>query len=277
VKKKKENNKNNGSSLYKKPILTTKEAGKLLKVGVQTIKNYIYKGKLKSFKTPGGHHRILRSDLPTQIKDIFMEELKNGTEAFIKKDNIELTPNLHETYLIIIKALAKALEIKDASKERHSDFAVNCALKMAQRLNLTEQERENLEFATLLKDIGKIEVSERILEKPGNLSEEEYSIVKRYPRIGEKIVGEINFLEDTKPLIRHHQEMFNGKGYPDGLAGEDIPLGARILAIAGTYQALISDRPYRRAFSKEEAVRIIKENSGTQFDPKLVDLFLSIV
>ena len=270
--------KNNHSSLYKKPILTTKEAAKLLKVGVQTIKNYIYKGKLKSFKTPGGHHRILRSDLPTQIKDIFMEELKNGTEGIIKKEGAEVSPpDIHETYLVIIKALVKALEIRDAGKERHADFAVKCALKMAQQLNLTEEEKENLEFAALLKDIGKVEINEKILEKPDKLTEDEFSIIKEHPKIGERIVSEINFLQDTKPLIRHHQEMFNGRGYPDGLSGENIPLGARILAVAGAYQALISDRPYRKAFSKEDAISIIKQNSGTQFDPKLVDLFLSVV
>lgn len=271
----KENN-NNHTSLYRKSILTTKEAAKLLKVGVQTIKNYIYQGKIKAFKTPGGHHRILSSDLPTQLKDTFMEELKNGTEALIKTNGNKLDTDSHQTYLVIIRALVKALEMRDVCKVGQSDFAVACSLKMAKQFNLSVEEEKTLELASLLRDIGKIGVSEQILGKPGKLTEQEFMVVKEHPRIGENIVGEIRFLEKTKPLIRHHHERFDGEGYPDRLSGDQIPLGARILGIAGVYQALISDRPYRKAYSEDEAKEIIKESSGTQFDPKLVDMFLNI-
>jgi len=267
----------NNSSLYKKPVLTTKEAAKLLKVGVQTIKNYIYQGKIKSFKTPGGHHRILRSDLPTQLEETFMEELENGTRELLKANGNKAAHDTHETYLVIIKALVKALEMRDACDDSHLDFAAKCSLKIAQRLNLSDEEKKNLELAALLRDIGKIGVSEQILGKPGKLTEQEFMVIKEHPKIAERIVSDIKFLEKTKPLVRHHHERMDGDGYPDGLKGKDIPLGARIIAITGVYQALISDRPYRKAYSEEAAKAIIKENSGSQFDPKLVDLFFEVV
>ncbi|MDP8229623.1 MAG: HD domain-containing phosphohydrolase [Candidatus Gorgyraea atricola] len=270
------NNKNNIAPLYKKSILTTKEAAKLLKVGVQTIKNYIYSGKIKSFKTPGGHHRILRSDLPHQLETTFLEELKNSTEEYMKVNGNSKVTDTHETYLVIIKALSKAMAMREAPEVGHADFAVAYSLKMAEELKLSNEEKKTLELASLLRDLGKVGVSEQILGKPGKLTEQEYMVVKEHPKIAERIVRDIKFLENTKPLIRHHHESFNGTGYPDGLAGENIPLGARILAIAGVFQALVSDRPYRKAYSKEDAINIIKEHSGTQFDPTLVGHFLKI-
>ncbi|MDP8230582.1 MAG: HD domain-containing phosphohydrolase [Candidatus Gorgyraea atricola] len=266
----------NNSSLYKKPVLTTKEAAKLLKVGVQTIKNYIYQGKIKSFKTPGGHHRILRSDLPAQLEETFMAELKNGTEQLIRTNGAKAAHDTHESYLVIIKALVKALEMRETRDDSHLDFAAKCSLKMAQRLDLPEEEKKNLELAALLRDIGKIGVSEQILGKPGKLTEQEFMVIKEHPKIAERIVSDIEFLEKTKPLVRHHHERMDGSGYPDGLSGKNIPLGARIIAITGVYQALISDRPYRKAYSEEDAKAIIKKSSGSQFDPKLVDLFFEV-
>lgn len=279
----KKNNSNpngkNNSSLYKKPLLTTKEAARLLKVGVQTIKNYIYQGKIKSFKTPGGHHRILRSELPIQLEETFMEELKNGTKEFIKANGKRPEIDLHETHLVIIKALVKALAMREAcaTSEEHPDFAADCSLRMAERLNLSDEAKKTLELASHLRDIGNIGVSEQILGKPGKLTEQEYMVVKEHPKIAERIVDGVKFLEKTRPLIRHHHEKYSGSGYPDGIKGEDIPLGARIIAIAGVYQALLSDRSYRKAYSKQEAVDIIRESAGTQFDPKLVDLFCEVI
>ena len=271
----KNNNKNNHTALYKKSILTTKEAAKLLKVGVQTIKNYIYQGKIKSFKTPGGHHRILRSDMPAQLESTFLEEIKNGTQEFIKTNGDRV--DTHETYLLVLKALVKALEIREGCESDQPDFTARYSLEIAQRLNMDEDEKKTLELASLLRDIGKIGVSEQILGKPDELTEQEYMVIKEHPKIAERIVSDIKFLEDARPLIRHHHEWIDGTGYPDGLKGEKIPLGARILAIAGVFQALLSERPYRKAYSKQEAIRIIRENSGSQFDPKLANLFFEIV
>jgi len=269
------NNKNNIASLYKKSILTTKEAAKLLKVGVQTIKNYIYQGKIKSFKTPGGHHRILRSDLPAQLESTFLEEIKNGTQESIKT-NIDKI-DTHETYLLVLKALVKALEVREGCESNQPDFTARYSLEIAQRLNMDEDEKKTLELASLLRDIGKIGVSEQILGKPDKLTEQEYMIIKEHPKIAERIVSDIKFLEDTKPLIRHHHEWIDGTGYPDGLKGENIPLGARVLAIADVFQALLSERPHRKAYSREEAIKIIRQNSGSQFDTILANLFLESV
>ena len=275
VKNDKENH--NNLSLYKKPILTTKEAARLLKVGVQTIKNYIYQGKIKSFKTPGGHHRILRQDLPAQLEEAFMEELTNGTNEFIKTNGNKIHQDPHETYIVIIRALVKALEMRETRDDAYLGFTAKCSLKIAERLNLSAEEKRTVELAAFLRDIGKIGVSEQILRKSGKLTEQEFKVIKEHPKIAERIVSDIKFLEKTKPLVRHHHESFNGSGYPDGLKGEDIPLGARIIAIGDVYQALISNRSYRKAYSGKEAKAIIKESSGSQFDPDLVNVFLEIV
>ena len=186
----------NNPSLHEKPVLTTKEAAKLLKVGVQTIKNYIYQGKIKSFKTPGGHHRILRSDLPSQLEEAFMGEFKSGAEEFIKTDGNKIHQDPHETYLII-KALVKALEVNGARSDAHLDFATKCSLKIAQRLSFSDEEKKNLELAALLRDIGKIGVSEQILGKQGKLTEQEFMVIKEHPKIAERIVSDIKFLENT--------------------------------------------------------------------------------
>ena len=147
---------------------------------------------------------------------------------------------------------------------------------LTKEMGLQEEEREIIRDACLLHDIGKIGISENILRKPAKLSNCEWEIMKSHPVMGEEILKPLPTLKPVLPLIRHHHERWDGKGYPDGLKGEEIPLGARIIAICDAFDAMTSLRPYRKPLSKEKALKEIEKNSGTQFDPKLVEIFLKI-
>ncbi len=176
-----------------------------------------------------------------------------------------------------IKALAAALETKDVDTMGHSDRTVEYALAVAKGLGLSEVDQELFEYAAILHDIGKIGIPETILKKPGKLTPEEYEVMKQHPAFGAKIVQQIKFLGPVVPLVRADHERWDGKGYPDGLRGEKIPLGARVVAIVDAYDAMTSDRVYRKALGKEYAISELRKYAGTQFDPQLVKLFLEIL
>jgi len=142
---------------------------------------------------------------------------------------------------------------------------------------MSQAEREELVYLCLLHDIGKIGIPDNILNKPGKLTPEEFEIMKRHAEIGEKIISPLEMLKKLKPLIRHHQEFYNGTGYPDGLHGEAIPLACRILAVVDTFDAMTTDRPYRKALPVEAAIAELHRCSGSQFDPKIVDVFIRIL
>src|SRR5919109_537978 len=147
---------------------------------------------------------------------------------------------------------------------------------MAPRLDLPAQEVDRLKVAALLHDVGKVAVPEEILEKPTALTSSEWRTVVQHPRIGQVILDQAAALKDAAPIILHHHERYAGHGYPFGLRGNDIPLGARIVAIADAYDAMIHDRPYKRAISHDAAVAELRRHAGTQFDPDLVDLFADL-
>ena len=176
-----------------------------------------------------------------------------------------------------IYSLAKSIELRDRRTKEHCDRMVEYAEKVAQRIGMNEQEVDNVRRAAMLHDIGKLGISDGILLKPGRLTPEEYEIVKKHPVIGADIISVAGFLRDIVPLILCHHERYDGAGYPRGLKGEEIPLGARIIAVADVYEALTSDRPYHKAISKEEAVVILKEGSGTQFDERILKVFLDVI
>lgn len=176
-----------------------------------------------------------------------------------------------------IKALAQALETKDVDTMGHSDRTVEYALAVAKGLGLSEVDQELFQYAAILHDIGKIGIPETILKKPGKLTPEEFEVMKQHPEFGAKIVQQIKFLGPVVPLVRADHERWDGKGYPDGLRGEKIPLGARVVAIVDAYDAMTSDRVYRKALGKESAISELRKSAGTQFDPQLVKLFLEIL
>lgn len=176
-----------------------------------------------------------------------------------------------------IKALAQALETKDFDTMGHSDRTVKHALALAKQLGASEQDQELFQYAAILHDIGKIGIPEAILKKQGKLTPEEIEVMKQHPVLGAQIVQQIKFLAPVVPLVRADHERWDGKGYPDGMQGEDIPLGARVVAIVDAYDAMTSDRVYRKAPGKEYAIAELKKYAGTQFDPQLVNAFLKIL
>ena len=176
-----------------------------------------------------------------------------------------------------IYSLAKSIEMRDKRTREHCDRMVELAEKTARRVGMNELEIDNVRRAAMLHDIGKIGISDAILLKPGRLTPEEYEVVKKHPVIGADIISVAGFLKDIVPLILGHHERWDGTGYPRGLKGDEIPLGSRILAVADVYEAITADRPYHKAISKEEAVQIIREGAGTQFDERIVGVFLEVL
>jgi diguanylate cyclase (GGDEF)-like protein/putative nucleotidyltransferase with HDIG domain len=176
-----------------------------------------------------------------------------------------------------IEALSAAVDAKDHYTHGHSDAVTRYSLALAQRLGLSATEVENLKAAALLHDIGKIGTPDSILRKPGPLKLDEWQIIEDHPRIGSEILEKVQKLSGIVPAVRHHHERYDGLGYPYGLSGKNIPLIARIIALADAYDAMVSDRTYRNALSSGEAMEEIRRCAGTQFDPELVDLFVGIV
>ena len=175
-----------------------------------------------------------------------------------------------------LEALAAALETRDRETEGHSVRVTQYSRALGEALGLSTEELGALQSGALLHDIGKIGVPDAILRKPGPLLSHEWEQMRRHPEIGAGMVGRIAFLETALPVVRHHHERFDGAGYPDRLENDGIPLTARIFAVADTFDAMTSDRPYRRAVPIPEARDEIANSSGTQFDPRIVEAFLSI-
>jgi len=178
--------------------------------------------------------------------------------------------------LLTVKALVAALESKDRYTHNHSLGVAKIAERIIEKMELSEKEKFKIRFAALLHDVGKIGIPDRVLNKKGQLHEEEWLIMQKHPAIGAKIIGHIPGLKEIGEIVLCHHARWDGKGYPFPLSGEDIPLGARIIAIADTFQAMTSNRPYRKSFPLEAAIREIESCSGTQFDPQIVKSFLDI-
>lgn len=173
-------------------------------------------------------------------------------------------------------ALARTVDTKSKWTAGHSERVAELAVKIAKVMGFDAKAIDNLNRAALLHDIGKIGIPMRILDKPDQLTDEEYLHIKEHPIIGAKIIEPIEAYADVIPIILQHHEKYNGKGYPSGLSGENIIIGARILAVADVYDAIISSRPYRQGWVKEKVIQLIKDESGQHFDPIIVDAFLSV-
>jgi HD-GYP domain-containing protein (c-di-GMP phosphodiesterase class II) len=185
--------------------------------------------------------------------------------------------SLQETYLATMKSLATVIEAKDLTTRGHLDRTVSYGLALARRIEPTLAQSPTLGYGFFLHDIGKVGIPEHILCKAGPLSVDEWTVMRNHPIIGAQIVAPIAFLADAVDLIRHHHERFDGSGYPDGLAHEEIPLAARIFAVADSFDAMTSDRPYRGAIGLEPALEELRAGAGTQFDPEIVRVFVGMV
>lgn len=215
------------------------------------------------------------------LKPFDPDQLCMIVESGIKKYELassktQILCDLSELFYKTIKSIAFALDAKDKYTHGHSMRVTLYSLALAKNLNLPDELLEEIETTGLLHDIGKIAIPENILLKPGKLTPEEFDVIKTHPELGEKLVFGIEKLKLVSNWLKSHHERYDGNGYPDGLVGESIPISSRIIAIADTYDAMTSDRSYRAALPHEVAIDEIKRCMGSQFDPKLAELFISI-
>ena len=200
-----------------------------------------------------------------------------GDHAGAILQNARLHRELRGSYLATVTMLAEAIQAKDPFLRGHSEEVSAYVGAVAERLGLEGDPRERLVFGSLLHDVGKIGISERILHKPARLTPEEFAIVQLHPRIGYRLLEQVPALRPIAPAILHHHERYDGTGYPTGLRGEQIPLEARIVAVADAFSAMTADRPYRARMPLEEACAELERGAGSQFDPEIVGIFVEEV
>jgi putative nucleotidyltransferase with HDIG domain len=192
------------------------------------------------------------------------------------KSERERTQQLTRSYMATVRALSNAVEARDADTGKHAERVARYAIAIGRELGLPRPDAPEIEFGFLLHDIGKLAVPDSILFKPGPLTEDERALMARHTIVGAEIMRDIEFLAEASKVVRSHHERWDGDGYPDGLAGEEIPLTARVFAVADVFDALTTDRPYRGALSFEQAHGMILEESGRHFDPAVVAAFRRI-
>jgi putative two-component system response regulator len=225
-------------------------------------------------------------------KPFNLEEVSLGVERALEKRRLELenrdyqqhleekveaqSKKIRAAFFNAVTALAYALEAKDVYTSGHSQRVTEISVAIAEEMGLSKEDIRKIRLAGLVHDIGKIGVQETVLNKPGSLSEEELKHVRLHSETGERILVPIVDDEDILKAVRHHHERYDGWGYPDGLREEQIPLLARIIAVADSFDAMTSERSYRKAMTKEEACAEIEHCRGTQFDPEAADAFLRV-
>ncbi|MBN1880668.1 MAG: GAF domain-containing protein [Deltaproteobacteria bacterium] len=196
-------------------------------------------------------------------------------QVAIAVDNARLYEELRETFFQTVEALADAIEKRDPYTGDHTKRVMQYSMAVITQLSINQNDEENLRLASILHDVGKIGIEDSILRKDTMLSDSEFDIIKEHPETGATILGHIKMLKDAIPGIMHHHERMDGTGYPLGLTGGDIPLIARIIAVVDTFDAMTTDRPYRKAMDDRDAIEELRRFSGTQFDAHIVDAFIS--
>lgn len=209
-----------------------------------------------------------------KYKDVFRTVLEN-TITF--QTRLPINPELSQAYEYMIDGFVRALSFRDLDTEEHARRVTDLSLQMARMMVLPEEDLVYLRWGALLHDIGKIAIPDQILLKPGKLSDEEWKIMRLHPVYGYQILSPIQHLQPALDIPFCHHEKWDGSGYPQGIKGEQIPLSARIFAVSDVWDALTSARPYRPAWTEEEALRYILNQSGKHFDPKMVEIFIAAV
>ena len=198
---------------------------------------------------------------------------KIAAQISVALENARLYEDMRSLFINTVTSLANAIDAKSPWTKGHSERVMKIAADIAREMGISEENVEQIEIAGLLHDIGKIGILEALLEKPEKISDEEFPPMRLHPEKGVAILSPIEQLEDVLPAIFHHHERYDGEGYPDGLKGEDIPLQARIVAVADAFDAMVSDRPYKKGFSAKKAVKVLENGAGSQFDPFVVKCF----
>jgi putative nucleotidyltransferase with HDIG domain len=197
--------------------------------------------------------------------------------AWLTDERLQLVDRLEKAWLGTAEALAAALEAKDSYTADHAGSIAVLAVEVGREFGLDDEALRDLRYGAIFHDIGKIAIPDAVLNKPGPLTEGEWEIIKRHPIVGEKILAPVPFLEQVRRIVRHDHERWDGKGYPDGLRGRQIPIGARIVLVVDAFHSMTSDRPYRQAMSEESARLELRANAGTQFDPDVVEAALRVL
>ena len=200
-----------------------------------------------------------------------------AVQSAIALENAQLYSNLRSAFTDTVRVITNALEARDEYTAGHTGRVTAMALETAREMGWSAEQLDILQIGALLHDIGKIGISDNVLYKPSELTQGEYGEMMRHPIVGAKMLEKVTALQPMLPYILYHQERYDGKGYPFGLKGSEIPLEGRILAVADTFDAMTSDRPYRNGLSEEEAIAEIKHNRGTQFDPEVVDAMMRAI
>ncbi len=206
-----------------------------------------------------------------------IEAYHNRMEELVEERTAKLQQayrTLKKSHLDSVKVLAEAIDAKDPYTRGHSDRVKRMSLAIAKKMGFSEERLENLEYGALLHDIGKIGIKDEVLQKQAPLSSEEYQYIQEHPLIGVKIVEGVEFFKDKIPMIRYHHEHYDGNGYPNGLAGEAIPLEARIISLPDAFDAMTSARPHRGVMPLQNVLAELEKCKGKQFDPKVLEIFL---
>jgi putative nucleotidyltransferase with HDIG domain len=218
---------------------------------------------------------IKRQDEIGQLASNF-NHMAGSIEALVRRLKQALRQN-QELFLETIRTLAAAIDAKDRYTRGHSERVSSYSMAIARHLGLNQEEVFRVRIASILHDVGKLGVRDGILNKPGGLTEEEFAVMRQHPDIGAQIMSPIRMLKDIIPGIRNHHETWDGKGYPDQLQGEEIPMVARIIGVADTFDAMTTTRPYQKAMELDYVLKKMRSMSGTRFDPAVVEALLAAV
>jgi putative nucleotidyltransferase with HDIG domain len=211
----------------------------------------------------------------TQDEQLIFSTLANQTAVAI--ENARLYDELRTSFIQTVIALANAIDIRDTYTNTHSQEIADLAAKTARALGCSLDEINEIYLGGLLHDIGKIGIPDTILQKTTRLEEKEWEIVRSHPNLGAALIAPIKRLEGVSPMIENSHERYDGLGYPHGIKGESIPLGARIISVVDSFSAMQDKRPYKEPYSRERIVNELKQNSGKMYDPHIVEVFLNVL